>query len=98
MRKKIAKRAYDAALAREYAALLKTLKDRAAGAESPEDIWAISEYLKAQEKAIGWKYDYRYSKLLSVFGRLVKEGWISAEDLAGLSEEKRGIIDYLAEN
>ncbi len=34
------------------------------------------------------KYDYRYSVLILVFARLIKDGWLSFEDLEGLAEEK----------
>jgi hypothetical protein len=34
------------------------------------------------------KYDYRYSQLNLVFGRLLREKWIDEEDLRGLGEDK----------
>lgn len=94
--KKIAKRAFDAALQRELAALLKKLKGRAAKAESPEDIWAIHDYLTEQRRSIDGKYDYRYSQLIFVFGRLLRERWLEEEDLEGLAEEKLQPIRHIA--
>jgi len=38
------------------------------------------------------KYDYRYSVLIGVFARLLYEGWLSEQDLAGLSPEKLELI------
>ena len=38
------------------------------------------------------KYDYRYSQLILVFSRLLREGRIREEQLAGLSEEKLSYI------
>jgi hypothetical protein len=38
------------------------------------------------------KYDYRYSQLLLVFGRLVREGRVLESDLDSLSEEKLAVI------
>jgi len=43
------------------------------------------------------KYDYRYSVLLSVFSRLLAEGWLSVDDIMGLSEEKQERIKTVAE-
>lgn len=94
--RKIAKRAFDAALQRELAALLKRLKGRAARAESPEDIWAIRDYLTEQRRSIDQRYDYRYSQLIFVFGRLVKERWLEEKDIEGLGEEKLQAIRHIA--
>lgn len=33
-------------------------------------------------------YDYRYSVLVTVFAGLLREGWITEEDLKGLAAEK----------
>ncbi len=33
-------------------------------------------------------YDYRYSVLLEVFSRLVRDGWLTDADLLGLREDK----------
>jgi hypothetical protein len=38
------------------------------------------------------KYDYRYSQLIWVFARLIREGRIREERLAGVSEEKLSYI------
>lgn len=94
--KKVARRAFDAALQREYAALLEKLKGWAANAENPEDIWAIHDYLAEQRKTIDGKYDYRYSQLIIVFGRLLREKWIGDKDLEGLGEEKLQAIRRIA--
>jgi hypothetical protein len=94
--KKVAKRAYDAALANEYAALLQKLKDMSEKAKNPEDIWTIHDFLSQQRKAINQKYDYSYSQLIFVFGRLLRENWINENDLAGLNEEKLNAIRHIA--
>lgn len=86
--KKLPRRAFDTALAREYAALLAELKCRAEQASRPEDIWAIHDFLSQRRKEMDYKYDYRYSLLLSVFCRLYREKWLDGNDLAGLREEK----------
>lgn len=94
--KKIARRAFDVALQSELAALLKQLKGRAAKAEAPEDIWAIQDYLAEQRRSIDEKYDYRYSQLIVVFGRLLRERWLEDKDIEGLAEEKLQHIRHIA--
>src|SRR2546422_6074746 len=42
------------------------------------------------------KYDYRYSVLISVFGRLLHEGWLNETDLTGISPEKLQLIQRSA--
>lgn len=94
--KEIARRAFDSALKRECAAVMEKLKGLAVTAEKPEDIWAIHDYLTDQRKMIDGKYDYRYSQLIFVFGRLLMEKWIEDKDLEGLNEEKLQAIHHIA--
>lgn len=93
--KKAAKRAFDKALEKECASIMATLKDLAAKAEKPEDMWAVNDYLTRQRRAIDEKYDYRYSQLVFVFARLLRENWIEETDLQGLGEEKLQAIQYM---
>lgn len=94
--KKIARRAFEAAMRREYSALMENLKRRAVQAENPEDIWAIHDYLTEHRRDIDGKYDYRYSQLVIVFGRLLKEKWLYENDIEGLGEEKLQAIRHIA--
>ena len=94
--KKVAKQAFYAALARENAALLQTLKAMSEKAENPEDIWAIHDFLSQQRKAMDAKYDYRYGELIFVFGKLIKENWLDENALEGLSDEKINAIRHIA--
>ena len=71
--KRVARRAFDAALQRELAAVIAEFKQRAAAAREPEDMWNVETYLTHMRKDIASKYDYRYSQLLVVFGRLLRE-------------------------
>jgi hypothetical protein len=62
-------------------------KRRAARTINPEDMWAIQGYLAHAQRQIDTKYDYRYSQLVFVFGRLLRENRISLQDLHGLAAE-----------
>ena len=66
------------------------------------DLWDLEHYLTQRRKEIDRKYDYRYSRLTQVGGRLLYESRVSEEDLSGLGEDKlksiRSFADFLAKN
>ena len=80
----------------ECEALVIKLKVLAEKAENSDDVWAIHDYLTEQRKTIDGKYDYRYSQLIVVFGRLLREKWIEDKDIEGLSAEKIQAIRHIA--
>ncbi len=94
--KKAARVVFEAALKRECASILVKLKELAASATTPQDIWEIQDYLAGQRREIDSKYDYRYSQLILVFGRLLRENWIEEEELQALSAEKLAYIQRVA--
>ena len=94
--KKIARRVFDAALHCELAEILQTFKSMAAGATDAESMWSTEEFLNKSRREVDAKYDYRYSQLHIVFGRLLREGRISEEELSGLSEDKMSLILRIA--
>lgn len=63
---------------------------------SGEEFWELHDYLSEQRRMVDTKYDYRYSVLISLFGRLVAERWLSLDDLAGLTDEKIQLIERSA--
>jgi len=95
--KEIARRAYDAAYQRECAAIAEKVREMAAKADDRVALWRIHDYLSEKRKETDEKYDYRYSVLLLVFVRLVREGWIKPEEIAGLSDDKMRTIRGMAE-
>lgn len=94
--KKLARRLYDAALAAELQQIVSDFKARVAAVVEPGEMWALEEYLRSQRREIDAKYDYRYSQLLRVFGRLLREGRLQESELAGLSEDKLSRIRHIA--
>ena len=73
--KKIARCAFDAAQEREFATLIKRLKEMAGRLITSADAWDLRHFLSEQLRDIERKYDYRYSQLIWVFGRLMRETW-----------------------
>ena len=84
----IARKAFERALDREFQAVIRTAKEMAGKIEQPADLWDLEPYLTQTRKEIDRKYDYRYSVLTDVFGKLVREGRLSEEELLGLGEDK----------
>lgn len=95
--KVIARRAFDNAYRKECTALVNRAKKMLDSINDPLDIWKIHDLLTESREEIDLKYDYRYSVLISVFARLLREGWLTDTDLAGLREDKLERIKALSE-
>jgi Photoprotection regulator fluorescence recovery protein len=100
--KAIARIAYDAALKRELQDVMRKTKQMANQIKEPADVWELEHYLTERRKEIDRKYDYRYSQLTEVFGRLLYEGRVREEELSGLREDKlkpiRSLAKFLAKD
>ena len=94
--KKLSHSVFDQAYARETAALVQYVRDQANSLEKLDDLWQLNDFLNARRHDLDGKYDYRYSVLIFVFARLVKEGWLSLEELSGLEKDKLAKIASLA--
>jgi Photoprotection regulator fluorescence recovery protein len=96
--KKAARAAFDLALARE----LKSIRQHADAMlrESEDDrvVWSLRDYLSERGREIDRKYDFRYSVLMLVFHRLVFEGWLTEDELAGIGTEKVEMIRRVRSN
>ena len=100
--KAIARAAFDAALKRELQDVMRKTKQMANQIKEPADVWELEHYLTERRKEIDRKYDYRYSQLTQVFGRLLYEKRLGEEELGGLREDKlnsiRSFARFLAED
>jgi hypothetical protein len=94
--KSISRVAFEKAYKKECNSVIEAVKKKVSTLSEPKGIWELEEYLSAKRKKMDSKYDYRYSVLIYVFGRLVGEGWIRLEDLEGLEKEKLQKIQFLA--
>ena len=86
--KQIARKAFELALDREFRSVIRRAKDMAGQIEQPTDLWDLEHYLTESRKRIDRTYDYRYSVLTDVFGRLIREGRLNEKELQGLGEDK----------
>jgi hypothetical protein len=94
--KAIARRAFDAALGRELHEVIQEAKKMASQIQQSSDLWDLEHYLTERRKEIDRKYDYRYSHLTDVFGKLLHERRLSEEELRGLREDKLKFIRSFA--
>ena len=79
--------AFELALDREFRAVIQNAKKMASKIEQPADLWNLEHYLTRSRKKIDRTYDYRYSVLTDVFGRLIRENAfdypLTNEEIAG---------------
>jgi Photoprotection regulator fluorescence recovery protein len=94
--KSIARTVFDAALGRELHELIQQTQRMASQIQRSSDLWHL-EHLTQRRKEIDRKYDYRYSQLTHVFGRLLYEKRLREEELRGLREDKLKAIRSVAE-
>ncbi len=96
--KKIARRAFDAALEAALAGLMAEFKAKAASATTPDEMWSVGDFLRERRREIDQTFDYRYSQLPTVFAQLILVGHLDEGHLTGLSADKldeiRHIVSY----
>jgi len=82
--------------------VIREAKRMASQIQQSSDLWDLEHYLTQRRKEIDRKYDYRYSQLTQVFGRLLYEKRLRQEELRGLREDKlkpiRSFAKFLAED
>ena len=84
--KKHAKELFDLALEREYKALIEEIN--LVKVESRDEVWELRERLNRKAKEMDRKYDYRYSQLIFVFAQLLREEYLTEDELSVLGEGK----------
>jgi Photoprotection regulator fluorescence recovery protein len=98
--KALARKAFDAALGRELHEVIQEAKKMASQIQQSSDLWDLEHYLTERRKEINRKYDYRYSQLTHVFGKLLYEKRLREDELRGLQEDKlnsiRSVAQFLA--
>ena len=95
--KKIARKAFDAALKQELDEVIQEAKQRASRIKEPADLWDLEDYLTQRRKEINSKYDFRGSRLTHVLGKLLYEGRVQEEQLRGIDEDKLKAVRSYAE-
>lgn len=94
--KQIAREALSKAYTRETEALVAEISQKASKITQINDIWSLNDYLNAKRYDIDGKYDCRDSTPIFVLAKLIKEGWLHPDELAGLTPDKRTKVAALA--
>ncbi|MFN6564325.1 MAG: hypothetical protein RMY28_031655 [Nostoc sp. ChiSLP01] len=94
--KQLAQAVFKRAYEREINALMEEVRARASAIAELDDMWRLHDFLSARRHDIDGKYDYRYSVLIFVFARLVKEGWLALDELNELDKDKLTKVVALA--
>jgi len=84
------------ALNKELESVMGKVREMAGEIRRPADLWAMEQFLAKCRNEIDDKYDYRYSQLPIIFGRLIREGWLTEDDLSGLGPGKMDYIRTIA--
>jgi len=93
--KQMARKAFDAAYSRECKEILKKTKEMVEKASDAPGLWRVHDLLTEERRRTDDLYDYRYSVLITVFARLIKDGRMTEDELAGLSADKLQQIQSL---
>jgi hypothetical protein len=94
--KKAADEAFKKAYEREINSLIEEVRQKASEIAEIDEVWRLHDFLSSRRHEIDGKYDYRYSVLIFVFARLLKEEWLSLDELKALEREKLAKITALA--
>lgn len=91
----IAKQALKVAYQRETSALIANVRDRASSIIVLEDLWYLHDLLSTKRYEIDGKYTFNPASIVFDFADLVKEGWLTLNDLQGLKPEMLSKISAL---
>ncbi|AOX04664.1 hypothetical protein BJP34_32840 [Moorena producens PAL-8-15-08-1] len=94
--KKGAQEAFKKAYNREIKTLIEEVKQKGSEISEIDGVWQLHDLLSTRRHDIDGKYDYRYSSLIFVFARLLKEGWLNQEELQFLERDKLAKITALS--
>jgi hypothetical protein len=92
---KVAREAFERAYEREIAALLKEVRAKVSAMTELNELWQLHDFLSVRRHEIDGKYDYRYSTLIFVFARLIRDGWLHLDELESLDRDKLAKIAAL---
>ena len=80
--------ALNRAQARTIERLIADLHRQVIELQSADQIWQLHDFLSIQRHGIEGRFEFRQESILFVFASLVKEGFLSLDELQGLDAEK----------
>jgi hypothetical protein len=92
----ISQRVLNKAYERETETLVTQVRHKINNMTDIEQLWQVHDILSAKRYDLDGKYDARESMLIFTFAQLLKEGWISLEELHGLDQAKLAKVSSLS--
>ena len=92
---KIVQQAFQTAYQRETSALINYVRDRSTSLKELDDLWSLHDLLSSKRYEIDGKYEFNDSTFMFDFASLIKEGWLTLEDLKGLNSDVLSKISAL---
>jgi hypothetical protein len=92
----ISQRVLNKAYERETETLVSQVQHKINNMTDIEQLWQVHDILSAKRYDLDGKYDARESMLIFTFAQLLKEGWISLEELNGLDQAKLAKVSSLS--
>lgn len=92
----IAKAALKTAYQRETINMVKLVREKASEVSQIEDLWQLNDFLSARRFDLDGKYDDRDQEMPFVIAKLMKEGWLTTDDLSGFEEANLTKVKALA--
>ena len=80
---------------REVEAIVEVVRKRASEVRSIDEVWQLNDFLSARRFDIDGKYEDGEDEILFVLAKLTQEGWLQAQDLAGIETAKLSKIAAL---
>lgn len=71
---------------RETSRIVELVREKASEITHIEDLWQLNDFLSARRFDLDGKYDDRDEEMLFVLAKLIKEGWLTLDDLLGFEE------------
>lgn len=86
--REIAQKALETAFQRESDMMISLIREKSSEISCLDDLWKLHDFLSARRHDIDGKYDDSQSMFVFVFARLIKEGWLTLDELEGLDRAK----------
>jgi hypothetical protein len=86
--REVAVKALETAFQREADTIVNLVREKSSDISCLEDLWKLHDFLSARRHEIDGKYDDSESMFVFVFARLIKEGWLTIEELDGIDSAK----------
>lgn len=93
---RVARQAFDLAYGRAIQELVQTVQQRAGSLSTPEQVWALHDFLSIERHTMEGRFDFRLDGILFVFASLVKDKLLQLTELDGLAADKLAKINAMS--